>query len=1313
MKKFFILLLMILIGNMLSSETIDIGTATTHGNVLPMDLYYKDSITETIYFPDEIGFPHTIINGLDYHIQHIQSNWTEGVDIYVGETSQSDLSNSWISADSLNLVFSSDNVAFSPGNDYFIHFDFTSSYIYTGRNFVIMVVKRNYQHTSSTDHFYYTETSNHPNRTLEKHQDLSGTDNFDPYNLPSSPNLSSNVPNTTLHLIPLSFNNDLGLTEFDAPQSAIVGHILNTEISVTNLGYEPQNGFTINLGFNDGTELTTLDVNKIIESGETKTYQLSFTPADDDMGLKILKAEVSMDGDELATNNSLTRFLGVYPEATFISGELSGTLSIDNSPYFVDGNILITNENTLTIEPGVELFFTGNYSFEIQGSLIAEGTENDSIKFICYSGTNWQGIDLKDNSNANASISHSLIKNSNSSGIYCGWNSTATITNNIIANNSASYGGGIYCGNNSTTVITNNKIINNSASNGAGIYCYSNATITNNIIANNSADYSGGGISCRSNATITNNMIANNSTNYGGGIYCDSNATITNNTITNNSANSGGGFYCYSANPNILNTVIYGNVSSDSGNQVYIGDNSSPYFAHCDIEGDLDDFGGNELPVEKYVENINIYPLWVAPCTETGNQPNAENADYHLQDNSPCIDAGTPYTNLDEDGTITDIGAFTTTGWAGTGNVPDNIFTGGTLSGTIDSDMIIIGDIEVSQGTALTINPGITLRFVGATLTINGTLIAEGTESDSIKFIGYNGANWQGIDLVYNSNANATISYSLIKNSISSGIYCGISSTATITNNIITNNLASMGGGIYCSSNTTITDNTIVSNSANNGGGIYCNSNANITNNAITNNSAIYGGGGIYCSSNATITNNTIANNLANSGGGINLINSNQAIANNLIKTNNASQKGGAIYTQNCTDLKLVNNTVVNNTSDNLGKSFYFENSTVLSADNIIWNFNSDNTIYIADESSQITVSHCDFSNENEIVGNTNNLVLTGNITGNPQFVDNENIYFLKDTSPCINAGLTDLTGLNIPETDILGNNRQNGIIDIGAYEYGQIAPVINLPESISFAEDTELSVDFSQYIQDYNDDSITLSISGNTNILANIDSLNITFSTTKNWNGTETINISANDGNTEKLIAIGQVDIIVTPVNDAPVITSFSPEESDFELIESSQIVFEVTAKDIDSEINYSWFLNSTDQEIAKNTIALNFSENGEYEIKCIVSDGEFNEEQIWNITVNNTNMPEFTQLIGNYPNPFNPETTINFNVKKGETAQIEIYNILGQIVKTYPIFNSGNHKIIWNGKDNNNNKVGTGVFFYRLKSNSVTQVRKMMLLK
>lgn len=85
------------------------------------------------------------------------------------------------------------------------------------------------------------------------------------------------------------------------------------------------------------------------------------------------------------------------------------------------------------------------------------------------------------------------------------------------------------------------------------------------------------------------------------------------------------------------------------------------------------------------------------------------------------------------------------------------------------------------------------------------------------------------------------------------------------------------------------------------------------------------------------------------------------------------------------------------------------------------------------------------------------------------------------------------------------------------------------------------------------------------------------------------------------------------------------------------------------------------------------------------------------------------------NYPNPFNPTTTISFSIPEESNIELSIYNIKGQKVRTLvnEILPAGEHSAIWNGKDSNGKLVGSGIYFYKLQTDSYTETKKMILLK
>ena len=99
----------------------------------------------------------------------------------------------------------------------------------------------------------------------------------------------------------------------------------------------------------------------------------------------------------------------------------------------------------------------------------------------------------------------------------------------------------------------------------------------------------------------------------------------------------------------------------------------------------------------------------------------------------------------------------------------------------------------------------------------------------------------------------------------------------------------------------------------------------------------------------------------------------------------------------------------------------------------------------------------------------------------------------------------------------------------------------------------------------------------------------------------------------------------------------------------------------------------------------------------------------------VHGNDLPVVTKLIGNYPNPFNPTTTISFSLKESDNIRIDIYNLKGQRIITLldDMLETGYHSVEWTGKDNTGNEVDSGIFFYKMKSSRYTSIKKMILLK
>ncbi|MBT5420662.1 MAG: T9SS type A sorting domain-containing protein [Candidatus Cloacimonetes bacterium] len=98
------------------------------------------------------------------------------------------------------------------------------------------------------------------------------------------------------------------------------------------------------------------------------------------------------------------------------------------------------------------------------------------------------------------------------------------------------------------------------------------------------------------------------------------------------------------------------------------------------------------------------------------------------------------------------------------------------------------------------------------------------------------------------------------------------------------------------------------------------------------------------------------------------------------------------------------------------------------------------------------------------------------------------------------------------------------------------------------------------------------------------------------------------------------------------------------------------------------------------------------------------------------NNNLIQKSYLLANYPNPFNPSTTISFSILEDSKVELSIFNLKGQNVNTIVNDNlqKGEHLFSWNGTDKLGEILSSGVYFYKLNINGrVEVIKKCMLLK
>ena len=119
-------------------------------------------------------------------------------------------------------------------------------------------------------------------------------------------------------------------------------------------------------------------------------------------------------------------------------------------------------------------------------------------------------------------------------------------------------------------------------------------------------------------------------------------------------------------------------------------------------------------------------------------------------------------------------------------------------------------------------------------------------------------------------------------------------------------------------------------------------------------------------------------------------------------------------------------------------------------------------------------------------------------------------------------------------------------------------------------------------------------------------------------------------------------------------------------------------------------------------------------YEINSIIVVNALGD--LMEVDLMNVNVPEKISLKQNYPNPFNPTTMIGFTLAENELISLNIFDIKGRLVKTLidnEQLSNGDYQIIWNGKNNFEEYMPSGMYLYKLKSKNHLKMKKMILMK
>lgn len=1000
--------------------------------------------------------------------------------------------------------------------------------------------------------------------------------------------------------------------------------------------------------------------------------------------------------------------------------KVGGTVLVDTGLYqeninFIGKNIRVTSQ-----------YYNTQDTSYISSTIIDGDNSGNVVSFM-------SGEDSR------AVLSGLTIMNGDSlvgGGIYC-QNSGPILENNIIKNNHAdSLGGGIYFLNSEINLF-DNKICHNSADWGGGVYSIGNTrgVISGNTFYSDSASMNGGGLYLSSDSIeINNNIIQSNWGQETGGLYCV-NSTVNNNTFCFNKNQSAASALSVNSADTIYNNIFYQNVGGTGAVYTIGALRYNNFYGNVDGDfyGTLPAGTGTISTVNTNGDSCDIFSnIFLDPLF-------ADTAifDFHLTQNSPCIDAGDPKSSADPDNTIQDIGAF----YFHQSGYGTAIYAG-SVSGVWNiagSPYGIYGDIKVLANSSLTIEPGVTVIFHGHhKLIVNGVLQAIGTESDSIRFTAADtSVGWRGLRFKDNMTDICSLSFCRIEygkattgllntDGWGGGIFC-FNSIPQISNCTIAYNYAELdGGGVFLFSDSSgtpfrISNCKFINNSCNDnyggagaffqydsviiddcifennqttgdGGAIYFypwlnNMYLSLNRSTFDNNSALSEGGGLYyrligSDRKLDINECSFINNQAVVAGGGLWINSfvfgTVNISNTKINNNralDASAHGGGVYMQAATStfhhnqiignqahwgggmyiidytVPILNCTFTANFAD-LGSAIFYDPNAAVDIKNSIFAFHSNSAIH--NNGVVASVSFSDFYGNDQhftsiIPPNFGQLT---QINANGDSCDvYSNIFFdplFADTTTCN----LQLSWMNFP----LPDSTKSPAIDAGD------------PGSPNDPDNTFADMGFIYF------DQLIPSL------YVNNDSLN--FGEVEVGNQLDTTFTIYNQG--FDTLIINQISNSLNVFT-----TNFNPGNN--LILPGDSMLITVTFVPADSG-----FVDDT----------LTINNNAQLANLYLSGTGKI----IVGLEEDDSFIPKVYALYPAFPNPFNPTTTIKYDLPKVSFVELKIFDILGKQVGDLisDQKSAGRYNYIFNGSN-----LASGLYFVQMQAEDFQAIQKILLVK
>lgn len=311
-------------------------------------------------------------------------------------------------------------------------------------------------------------------------------------------------------------------------------------------------------------------------------------------------------------------------------------------------------------------------------------------------------------------------------------------------------------------------------------------------------------------------------------------------------------------------------------------------------------------------------------------------------------------------------------------------------------------------------------------------------------------------------------------------------------------------------------------------------------------------------------------------------------------------------------------------------------------------------------------------------------------------------------------------------------------------------APVISAISDVTIDEDETTDVTLSA--TDPDNDSITYSAESDTNaVTVSISSTKLTLKPNADWNGLANITVYASDGVTKDTASF---KLTVTPIPDPPDAFAWTDPTSEYDSIsvtnsnggDKFKIAWDKSTDPDGDVVTYklivthppSSAIGIKGESITSTSRTFTYAElmgiwpgefftinrlNYKFDVYAysqndsvqITGMRQLLVKKEGNLNTGSIGIPKSFVLHPNYPNPFNPQTQIKFEIPYAGNVDLSVYNLLGVKVKTLYSGQkpSGTFVFKWDGKNENDQLVSGGVYIYQLKTEKDIQMKKMILLK